>query len=339
MDGGLCVAKLGAFALTGSASMLSEGLHSLADVSNQTLLAIGIRASRRPPDEKRPYGYGRARPFWALLSASGVLFVGAGATLWNGIGRLFDPEPLDHLELGLAILALGLLSEAVSITIATRTVLRQARQSGTSLREALTHSGDPVLVAIIAEDTAGLAGVLSAAAGVGLSYAFANPMFDAVGAIGVGLVMATAALFLIDRNRQLLLGSAVSSARRDELVEALSRSPLVHGVRDVKTTAFDESTVRFKAEVAFDGAALADEWLAAHDAGEVLELEDPAAVRGFLRRFAQHVVLRLGREVDRIEAEIQSQDPGIRHIDLEMDAVTPDGHGSANRGPADPSRT
>ena len=39
------VAKFVAFGLTGSSAMLSEGIHSFADVSNQCLLALGIARS------------------------------------------------------------------------------------------------------------------------------------------------------------------------------------------------------------------------------------------------------------------------------------------------------
>lgn len=319
MDLVLCAAKFGAFLVTGSAAMLSEGLHSLADLANQLLLAVGVRRSMRPPSPTHPYGHGAARPFWALMSASGVLFVGAGATVWNGLGRLVDPEPLVHLPLALAILALGVLTEAASFTAAIRTLWREADTNDTSRNAALLRSGDPVLVAIVAGDAAGLVGVVTAAVGIGLSYVLGNPVFDAAAAIVVGLVMGASALFLIDRNRQILVGSAVTEEHRRAGLAALHASPLVRGVRDVKATSIDETTVRFKAEVDFDGAAVADEWLAANDPAAVIELEDAAQVRAFLQGFSEHVVRRLGHEVDRIEEQIKADHPDVRHIDLEVD--------------------
>lgn len=329
MDGGLAAAKLVSFSVTGSASMLSEGLHSLADVSNQLLLAVGIHASRRAPDPDHPYGYGRARPFWALLSASGVLFIGAGATLWNGVQRLFDPEPLVALEWAIGILLLGFASEAVSITVALRGVRREAREDGVSIREAMRRSADPVLVAIVSEDTAGLIGASSALAGVLLSHALGDPLYDAIGAIGVGVVMAVAAIFLIDRNRQLLLDVAIPASRREALTRLIADSPLVQSVRDVKATALDADTARFKAEVEFDGRAIADEWLETHDGPNLGRLADEEAARAFLRDFAVHVVHRVGREIDAIEADIRRVDRSMRHIDLEVDgdpmaSVAPD---------------
>jgi zinc transporter 9 len=323
MDIGLCAAKLGAFSVTGSAALLSEGLHSLADVANQGLLALGIRASRRPPDPRHPYGHGRARPFWALLSASGVLFIGAGATLWNGLGRLFDPQPLERLDLALIILGLGVISEAISVSVALRALRLRAQERGTTLREALVRSGDPVLVAIVAQDVAGLVGVVAAAVGVGLSHALGEPLFDAVAALVVGVLMATSALFLIDRNRQILLGSAVTEQQREAVLAALIQSPLVLGVSDIKATSLDEKTVRFKAEVSFDGARVADEWLSERGTEGLRGLDEDQAIRDFLRRFAEHVVHRLGREVDRIEADIQRDHPQVLHIDLEVDAGLP----------------
>ncbi len=320
MDVALCVAKLGAFGFTGSAALLSEGLHSLADVANQGLLAMGIRASRRPADPQHPYGHGRARPFWALLSASGVLFIGAGATLWNGARHLWNPEPLERLDIALVILGLGVISEAISVSVALRALQQRAREQGTSLREAVLRSGDPVLVAIVAQDLAGLVGVVVAAVGVGLSYALDNPVFDAMAALVVGVLMAASALFLIDRNRQLLLGASVTEEQRSAVLAALVQSPLVRSVHDVKATSLDGKTMRFKAEVAFDGARVADEWLAERGAAEVRSLAEDEEIRAFLRAFSEHVVQRLGREVDHIEATIQTRNPEVLHIDLEVHA-------------------
>ena len=329
MDGSVCLAKLAAYLMTGSAAMLSESLHSAADVANQGLLVIGIRASRRPPDPRHPYGHGRARPFWALMSASGVLFIGAGATLWNGLGRLVDPHPLQRLDLALLVLAIGFASEAASFTVAIRALLRKARATKRPLSEILRRTGDPVLVAIVAEDSAGIVGVLVAAAGIALSRLLGNPLYDALGAILVGLVMASSALFLIDRNRQLLVGVGVPADRREALLTALRSNPLVRGVHDVKATQLDEHTIRFKAEIDLDGAALADEWVEAHGLEPVVGLADEAAAREFLRAFASHLVRRLGAEVDQIEADIRVADPEVRHIDIELDAET---------GPTEPVR-
>lgn len=306
-DAVLAAIKIAAYLMTGSAAMLSEALRSTADVVNQGLLAVGIHRSRAAVDGSHPYGHGRERYIWALLSATGVLFIGAGATFWNGVQSLVSPAPLERLDVALGILALTLLAEGTSFLVA----LRAARAS--------SHEADPVLAGILAEDGAGLVGLLFAAGGVGLAHATGNPIFDAVGALAVGLVMAGGAVFLIDRNRRLLIGRSPESERQIALA-ALTSNPMVREVLDVKVTLLDPDRVRFKAEVVFDGRALAEDWLAQHSAESLRErLSDDEAARAFLGEFAEEVLSRLGDEVDAIEATIREAEPRVRHIDLEVD--------------------
>jgi len=314
---GLAVLKLAAAAASGSAALLSEGVHSLADTANQLLMAVGIRRSRAPADATHPYGYGRERYVWAMLSATGVLFIGAGATFWNGLQRLGRPEPLERLDLALWILAAALLADGASFVVALRAARRQA--GGRPLGDALAHRADPVLVGILAEDGAAMAGVLVAGLGVGLAHATGQPIFDALGAMGVGLVMGASALFLIDRNRQLLVGRS-PDAERAAALETLARQPAVRSISDAKVTMIGADRIRFKAEVEFDGRALAADYLARHSPDALRRrMSTDDALRGFLEEFAEHVVERLGDEVDAIEARIRREQPAVVHIDLEVD--------------------
>ena len=100
----IAAAKMVAFLLTGSTAIMAEVLHSVADVTNQSLLVVGIVRSRRKPDSDYPYGFGRSRYIWALLSAAGVLFVGSGVSVVRGAQQVWAPEHLEHLEWGFVIL-------------------------------------------------------------------------------------------------------------------------------------------------------------------------------------------------------------------------------------------
>lgn len=318
-NGSLAAAKLAAFFVTGSASMLSEGLHSLADLANQSLLAVGLRRSRAPADREHPYGYGRERYVFALLAASGVFFMGAGATLYNGVVSLLDPGELQRLDLAVVILAAALLAEGASFFVALRAVRKTGKRSGLSLRQTLRDEADPVVVGVLAEDGAALFGVLLAAIGVGLSHHTGDPTWDALGGIAVAIVMGVSAVFLIDRNRRLLVG-LTANEEREAVLAALRASPVVRHVRDAKVTVLDADTVRFKAEIDFDGAELARRYLADHDPTEVLRrVTGDDELRAFLTAYTEHVVERLGDEIDRIEEDIQRERPRVRHIDLEVD--------------------
>lgn len=170
----LAVAKLVVFLLSGSASMFAEFLHSVADLANQALLAVGLRRSEAPPDAEHPYGYGRERTIWALLAASGVLFLGAGATLWNGLERLVWPGELERLDLALAVLGLALVAEGSSFAVALRGLLRSHGRE--ELRETLRHEADPVLIGVLFEDGAAMVGVLVAGLVVALAHLTGDPL-------------------------------------------------------------------------------------------------------------------------------------------------------------------
>jgi len=247
----------------------------------------------------------------------GVLFIGAGATLWSGLQRLGHPEPLERLDLALWILAAALLADGTSFLVALRAARRQAQ--GRPLRDVLRHRADPVLVGILAEDGAAMAGVLVAGTGVALAHATGQPAFDALGAVGVGLVMGVSALFLVNRNRQLLVGRS-PDAERAAALDTLARQPAVRSVSDAKATMIGDGRIHFKAEVEFDGRALAADYLARHRP-EVLRrrMATDDDLRRFLEDFADHVVERLGDEVDAIEDQIRQEQPGVVHIDLEVD--------------------
>ncbi|KAL6075952.1 Cation diffusion facilitator family transporter, variant 2 [Balamuthia mandrillaris] len=150
----LTLAKFGGAWATGSASLLSEGVHSLGDCFNQGFLAIGIRNSKRKPDEEHPYGYGRETFIWALISACGVFFVGSGVTLYHGVSSLITGGALTSPSMALSILGLSFLLEGATFTMALRAVRAGATEAGLSMKEYLLRGSDPLAVAVLIEDGA-----------------------------------------------------------------------------------------------------------------------------------------------------------------------------------------
>ena len=316
----LGVAKAVAFFLTGSTAIMAEMLHSVADVTNQVLLVVGIKQSRREPDRRVPYGFGRSRYVWALLSATGVLFVGSGVSVVRGAQQLWAPEPLDRVGWGLAILLASLAAESVSLAVGLSAVRRSARASQQSMWRYLRAGPDPMGVAVVLEDASAALGVLIAAAGLGLTRLTGDAAWDGAGSIAIGALLGVTAIFLIDRNRRFLLGLAPPSETVERMVAVLREHPAIVRIHDVKVSQLGAEEVRFKAEVTFDGRELARRILADRDLDAAWStLDGPQALERLMIDFGGEVTDAIGDEVDRIEQKLGEAAPEARHVDLEPD--------------------
>ena len=314
------VAKLVAFLLTGSTAIMAELLHSAADVTNQSLLVVGIARSRRAPDTNYPYGFGRSRYIWALLSAAGVLFVGSGVSVVRGAQQVWAPEPLDRLGLGFVILLSSLAAESISLAVGFSAVRRSARHAGQTVWQYIQIGPDPMGVAVVLEDGSAVLGVLLALSGLGLAEHTGNPAWDGAASIAIGLLLGASAIFLINRNRRLLLGPAPPSESVAKMLAVLEGSPIVARIQDVKVSQLGADAVRFKAEVTFDGRELARRLLAEEDLDATwATLNGPQALERLLVEFGGQVAHAIGDEIDRLEDELAKAAPEARHVDLEPD--------------------
>lgn len=320
VDFSIGVAKVVAFILTGSTAIMAEALHSVADITNQSLLVVGIKRSNRGPDEDYPYGFGRSRYIWALVSATAVLFIGAGVSVVQGARQLWVPEPLAHVQWGLIILVLSFAAEAVSLGVGFASVRTSARATGQTVWQYLRTGPDPMGVAVVLEDSAAVVGVVFALVGLGLTELTGNPAWDGAASIAIGLLLGASAIFLISRNQRFLLGPAPPSETVERMVAVLEDNPVVARIKDVKVSQLGADSVRFKAEVAFDGRELARRLLAPRrlDAAYA-SLRGPQDLRRLLIEFGGQVTDAIGDEVDRIEEELTEVAPETRHVDLEPD--------------------
>lgn len=320
VDGLITLGKLGAFVMTGSVAILAEVVHSLADVINQVLLVVGIVRSRRAPDAEHPYGFGRSRYVWALLSAAGVLFVGSGMALLQGIQQVLAPTELHDLSWGFVALGASAVAEGVSLCFGLVAVHRAARQDEVSFLHYLRHGDDPVAVAVVLEDGVAVLGVGLALASLGLAATTGDPAWDGAGSIAIGLLLGGSAGFLIDRNRHLLLDVAPPPAEVARMVAVLEQSPVIEEISDVKATRLGPDSLRFKAEITFDGGALARRLLEGEDLEETWQaLGSSDDLEALLIAFGDRVVRAIGDEVDRVEQELGSAVPEAHHVDLEPD--------------------
>ncbi|MEU4294215.1 cation diffusion facilitator family transporter [Kribbella sp. NPDC026596] len=154
----IAIAKVVAGLLSGSTALLAEAAHSVADTLNQAFLLTALRRSRKPADARHPFGYGMERYFWSLLAAVGILVLGAGFSIAEGVRAVFDPEPIAALAMIYSVLALSFLFEGTSWLRAITQVRREAREHGVPF---LTHlkNAEPAVKTVAFEDSAALIGL------------------------------------------------------------------------------------------------------------------------------------------------------------------------------------
>jgi len=217
IGGNACVmvAKFVAFLFTGSGAMLSEAIHTLADLINQILLMVGIVRSTRDPDHIYEYGYQSERYVWALISAVGIFFLGCGVTVYHGIQSLLHPHELKDLGWALGVLTFSFVLEAIVLWIAVRAAKQQAE--GKPLMHYLRHEADPAVVAVVLEDAAACLGVLVAFAAIVLSRVTGEPYWDAIGSLIIGVLLGVIAIWLIARNTSLLVGASIPTSIRAQV--------------------------------------------------------------------------------------------------------------------------
>lgn len=221
----ISVTKFVAAAMTGSAAMMAEGIHSLVDTGNQGLLLHGLRRAKRPPDARCPMGYGKEVYFWSFVVAMLIFGLGAVVSIYEGVHRVMHPEVVTNPFINYIVLALAMVFEGVAWWLAFREF--RSHQRGKSWREAVRSSKDPTTFVVLFEDTAAMAGLFVAAIGLTLSQVLDMPVFDGIASIGIGCILAITAAWLAQRTKSLLIGESADPEliadvrRRAEALEAV----------------------------------------------------------------------------------------------------------------------
>ncbi len=215
----IAVTKFIAAAISGSAAMFSEGVHSLVDTGNELLLLYGLRRSVEPPTPEHPLGHGRELYFWNFVVALLVFAVGAGVSIFQGVWHFRHPDPMGAGTVAYIVLAMSFAFEGVSWRIAFREFKRSMGKL--SLVQAIRRSKDSTTFTVLLEDSAALVGIVIAFAGVWASRAFDVPQFDAVASILIGVVLAVTAIVLAIETKGLLIGEqALPEIRKSVLTIA-----------------------------------------------------------------------------------------------------------------------
>ena len=217
----VAVAKTIAAVITGSASMFAESAHSWADTGNEIFLLLAERRSGRPQDFAHPVGYGREAYVWSLIAAFGLFTAGAVVSITHGLAELTSAQPASNFAVAYIVLAVSFVFEGISFTQSYLQARRLADSRGTGTLEHVFVTSNPTLRAVFAEDSAALIGLLVAFAGVLTHQLTGNAVYDAIGSILVGVLLAVVAIILIDRNRRFLVGEPAPDEVTDSVLAAL----------------------------------------------------------------------------------------------------------------------
>lgn len=303
--------------VSGSASMFAESVHSFADTLNQSLLLIGLKRSRRPADESRGYGYGIERFFWSLISACGILFIGAGITIYHSIDSLMDHTHAIHEfnYLSICVLVLAFIVESVTLFVALREL-----KAGRKFSLKIFADADPVTLAVVYEDGAAVLGVLVVLLAQMAVYLTGNYIYDPIAGIIVGLILGFLAIILIKKNHGYIIGKSLDEETTEEVIEFLLKDPCVESISEFKSVAIDVNKYRIYTTVEWNGSPLYGEIYEEGDLKEEFDniKDDFKEFTKLMFRTTDRIPRLVGNHIDKIEKQIREEFPQIAYIDIEI---------------------
>ena len=229
----IAVAKFVGFAVTGSSSMLAEGVHSVADSGNQGLLLLGGRRAKKAANEEHPFGYGRERYFWGFVVALVLFSLGSLFAIYEGLHKLEHPEPLERPEWALGILGFALVAEGLSFRTAVREADRIRGETG--YWRFIRRAKQPELPVVLLEDLGALIGLTMAIAGVTTAVVTDDPRWDAYGTLAIGTLLGIIAIVLVVEMKSLLIGESASRKDIEAIRAAIEIDPDVIRVIHLRT--------------------------------------------------------------------------------------------------------
>jgi cation diffusion facilitator family transporter len=257
-NAGIALAKFGGFLVTGSAAMLAESVHSVADTGNQGLLLLGGRRARRSATAEHPFGYGRERYFWSFVVAVMLFSLGGMFAIYEGVSKIRHPHELESPEVAITILVLAILLETFSF----RTAIVEAnhvKDPTSSWWAFIRRSKNPELPVVLLEDLGALVGLIFALVAVSVSIATDDPLYDGIGTLGIGILLVIIASILAIEMKGLLIGESASTSDQQAIAAAIEVEPSVRRLIHLRTQHIgpDELLVGAKIELV-DGLEVAE---------------------------------------------------------------------------------
>lgn len=281
---GIAISKFVAFVLTGSSSMLSEAIHSVADSANQVLLLIGGKRAKRAADPTHQFGYARVRYVYAFVVSIVLFLVGGIFSLYEGFHKFTHPEELRDVGIAIGVLLIAIALEAFSF----RTAMREANKSRgrRSLFQFVRDARQPELPVVLLEDSGALVGLMFALIGVGMATVTGDARWDGLGAMAVGTLLVVIAVFLAFEMSSMLVGESALPEQEAAIRAALADTEMVDRVIHLKTLHVGPDELLVAAKIAIGGD---------DDAGNI------------------------ARGIDEAESAIRVAVPSARYIYLEPD--------------------
>ena len=251
-NAGIAAAKFTGFFITGSSSMLAEGVHSVADTSNQGLLLWGQREASKKPDALHQFGYGRSRYFYSFVVALVLFSLGAAFALYEGYEKVVRPHELTSPLVAVGILVVAICLESYSF----RTAMVESRplKGPGGWWHFIRTSRNPELPVVLLEDTGALIGLALALAGVGLTVATGNPVWDGIGTLCIGALLAVIAVILMVEMHSALIGEGATRLEDQAIRSALEQTPHIDRVIHLRTQYMGPDDLLVGAKIAVGSA-------------------------------------------------------------------------------------
>jgi zinc transporter 9 len=321
----IAISKGIGYLFSGSSALLSETIHSIADVMNQCLLLIGIKRGEKPETNQFHYGHSQERFFWNLVSAMGIFVLGCGVTVYHGVSNLLHPSEghstgTEQIVIQV-ILFISLIMESYSFFVAVSEIKSNAIARGKKFFKYLEESIDPSVSAVFWEDFAAILGILLAFTGILLTHLTGNKTFDSVASILIGLLMGWIAYHLALENKKFLIDSSIPEYEMNQVLAILQENQVVTSFSDVKSIVFGPNRLKISAKIELNvdkiSAALIEETIEKLKTPNVSTV-DLDKLREILKTYSNDLYFLKTKEIESLKSEFQTKMPNLKHVDLQI---------------------
>jgi len=252
MLGNLAIAatKFVAASFTGSAAMLSEAIHSLVDTGNGTLILLGVRKSRKPPDWDHPFGHRHELYFWTLVVGVLIFAVGGGISTYEGILHLAHPVMPENPVWNYAVLGVATVFEGTSWLFGWKAFSAERGRRG--VFQAIHETKDPTSFTVLLEDSAALLGLVFAFLGIFLGAQFGLPYLDGLASVVIGLLLCGVAVLMVYESKGLLIGESLEPQALESIRKLVEDDPSVERVSHLHSMYLGADEVLLTIELRFD---------------------------------------------------------------------------------------